>query len=300
MGSWLVPALAERGARVVGLDRPGAGPAQPLCDWLAVDLRDGPATRSAVARVEPEAVVHLAALAVPRDAAAAPTEALRANYGAVAHLLDAVADGAPRARVLLVSTGQVYRYRALDAAAAREDEPTAPANLYAATKLAAEQLGRLAARDGTHVTIARPFNHTGPGRPAVYAESSFARQVARLEKAGDACEVEVGNLTAVRDFSDVRDVTAAYALLLERGEAGATYNVCSGRGCSLQAILDTLIALARVRVDVRVSAERFEAFPAEAVASVGDPAKLRALGWAPEHALEDTLAELLDDWRSRL
>ena len=301
VGTWLVPELADRGLSVVGLHKPELPPAPLPCEWLAVDLRDRAATLAALQRVRPTAIVHLAAIADPRGAQRDPEETLRMNYGAVDHLLRGVAEAAPTARLLLVSSGQVYGPRAVDAPPAREGDPLSPPNLYAASKAAAEQRAEQAfRREGLDVVRLRPFNHTGPGRPPHYAESNFARQIAEIERGRCEPVVRVGNLEAVRDFCDVRDVVRAYALVLDRGRSGDVYNVCSGRGRTLRSVVDELLARARVEVAVEVEPSLYVATPPDALASVGDATKLRALGWEPRQPFEETLAELLDDWRERV
>ncbi len=282
-----------------GVHKPGLPAPELPCEWIAADVRDASEVRVAVRAAEPELIVHLAGLASPREAERDPIENQRLNFHAAVHLLDAVSAEGGRARVLLVSSGQVYGQRPEGAGPAREDDRPAPPNAYAAAKLAAEQSGRLAARDGLDVVLARPFNHTGPGRPPDYAESSFARQIARIERGHGEPVLRVGNLSAIRDFSDVRDVVQAYLLLLERGRAGEVYNVCSGRGRSIRSILELLLASSRSQVTIETDPERHEALPDERIASVGDPGRLRELGWRPCRRLEDTLAELLDHWRAR-
>jgi GDP-4-dehydro-6-deoxy-D-mannose reductase len=149
------------------------------------------------------------------------------------------------------------------------------------------------------VVLTRTFPHTGPGRGESFAESSFARQIAEIEADLRPPVLSVGNLDAIRDYCDVRDVVRAYWALLEKGEAGATYNVCGGRGRSIRELLDMLLECSRVRVEVRVDPERLR--PSDVPALVGDPSKLRAdTGWEPRVPLEQSLADLLDDWRRRV
>ena len=280
--------------------KPGDAAPRAGAGHVEVDLRDGRAVQGALAEIAPDAVIHLAALAVPREAQAAPLDALRVNYTAVAHLLERLRRGVPRARLLFVSTGEVYARRALGAPPACEDEPLAPPNVYAATKASAEQLVVLAAeRDGLDVVRVRPFNHSGPGRPPLYAESAFAQQVAQLEKRGGEPVVRVGNLEAVRDFSDVRDVAAAYLLLLERGARGEVYNVCSGAGRSIGSVLEYLMGRSSIPLRSERDPARFEPTVPEQVALIGDPARVHRLGWQPQYPFERTLDDVLDYWRAR-
>jgi GDP-4-dehydro-6-deoxy-D-mannose reductase len=296
VGSVLVPALRAAGREVVGVHLPELPPGRADCAWRACDLRRRDDVAALVADVRPAAVIHLAALASPAEAERAPLEALRANVLALDALLAALEGTA--ARLLFVSTGDVYGPSPLGAPPRREDEPPRPPNVYAATKAAGEALVRLAAARGLDACVARPFNHTGAGRPPLYAEASFAQQLVAIERGRQAAVLRVGNLAAVRDFSDVRDVVAAYVLLLERGERGATYNVCSGRGRSIREVLDALVARSNAKPAVEVDPERFRPLPDDRVALVGDAGRLRALGWAPSHSLDDALDGLLASYRA--
>ena len=146
------------------------------------------------------------------------------------------------------------------------------------------------------VVRTRTFHHTGPGRGEAFAESSFARQLAEIEAGLRPPVIHVGNLEAVRDFTDVRDVVRAY---WEKGSSGEVYNVCSGRGRRIRELLDILLRLARVEVEVRVDPDRLR--PSDVPVLVGDPARLHAAtGWTPSIPIEKTLEDLLSDWRRRV
>jgi len=298
VGSWLVPALRASGREPIGVHLPGLPRGEAPIPWHACDLRDRAEVRALVADTRPDEIVHLAALASPAQAERDPLEALRSNYLAVDHLLEALAESAPRARLLFVSTGEIYGFAPSGARPWREDDPFRPQTTYAATKAAGERRIELAVeRAGLDVVIARPFNHTGPGRPALYAESSFAQQLARVERGEQEPVLRVGNLDAERDFSDVRDVVAAHLALLERGESGRAYNVSSGRALRIGELLELLIARARVKPRVEVDPERWRPLPPGASSLAGDATRLRALGWQPRHALADTLGALLERYR---
>jgi GDP-4-dehydro-6-deoxy-D-mannose reductase len=301
VGSWLVPALRASGREPIGVDLPSLLARDGAIAWHACDLRSRAAVSELVAVTRPNEVVHLAALASPSQVERDPLEALRANYLALDHLLAALVDSAPRARLLFVSTGEVYGFAASGATPWRETDRLHPHTTYAATKVAGEQLLRLAIeRHGLDVVIARPFNHTGPGRPVIYAESSFAEQLARIERGLQEPVLRVGNLAAERDFSDVRDVVAAHVALLDRGARGAAYNVCSGIACPIGTLLDRLVAHARVKPRIEIDPERWRALPEGASSLVGDASRLRGLGWRPAYTLEDTLGALLERWRASL
>lgn len=298
-GSYLVPALEAAGGDVRSVRHPAAAPRAWGRSWTTCDLRDRARVAALVRESAPARIVHLAALAFPPAAARAPLEALRVNYLAVDHLLAAIAEHAPDARLLYVGSGEVYGARPAGSPPLDESAPLHPRTGYAATKAAAEARVRLAVASGLDAVCARPFNHSGPRRPSDYAESAFARQVARCERGAQEPVIRVGNLEPVRDFSDVRDVVAAYALLLERGERGAVYNVCSGRGWRIGAVLEHLLALSERDLRIERDPERYRESAPERLALVGDAGRLRALGWEPAHPFEETLSDLLEDWRSR-
>ena len=167
------------------------------------------------------------------------------------HLLRALARHAPRARALVTSTGFVYQP---GDTAAGEDTPLRPASPYALSKLAQEMVARHAgATTPVEVIVCRPFNHLGPRQSADYFAPNFARQIAAIARRPADPVLKVGNLTARRDLSDVRDVVRAYVGLMARGQAGEVYNVCSGRAVAVRDVLDGLIAISGVRVDVQAS-----------------------------------------------
>ncbi len=181
----------------------------------------------------------------------------------------------------------------------REEAPLRPASPYAVSKVAQGALALLyGPAGGMRVVLTRTFHHTGPGRGEAFAESSFARQLAEIEAGLRPPVLKVGNLEAVRDFADVRDVVRAYWMLLEKGEGGTVYNVCTGRGRRIRDLLDMLLAASSARVEVRVDPDRLR--PSDVPTQVGDPSRLRAAtGWEPRIPLERTLSDLLDDWRGR-
>jgi len=280
VGSWLAPRLAAAGHAVACVDR-------------EVDVRDPEAVDAAVARAAPDAIVHLAALTSVARSFAEPAEVARVNFLGALHLLRAAAHRAPRARVLLVSSGEVYGPSA-DGRALDERAPFLPASPYARAKAAADALG---AACGLDVVRARPFNHTGPGQSDAFVASGFARQIAEIEAGRRPPELSVGNLDASRDFLDVGDVADAYLRLLDPAVPRGAYNVASGEALPVRRILDELLARSTARPAVRVDAERWR--PTDA--SLGNAERLRnATGWRPRVAIGDTLGRLLAWWREQI
>jgi len=285
VGGALVARLRARGAEVLASDRGD------------LDVTDAARVRRAVAEARPDAVAHLAAITFVPEAEADGGRALRVNYLGTRHVLAAVAESAPGARVLLVSSSTVYGPAAPGAAPFAESSPLCPANAYARTKAAADLLGAAYAARGLAVWRARPWNHTGAGRPDGFVESSFARQIAEIEAGRRPARIAVGALDSVRDFLHVDDVVDAYLALFESDAEPGAYNVASGSGLSIRALLARLLAMTGVQPELVVETARLR--PPDA--SVGDAGKLAArTGWAPRRGLDDALAALLDSWRARI
>jgi GDP-4-dehydro-6-deoxy-D-mannose reductase len=300
-GRHAAAALARRGAAVTGLDRLPAPPEHAASRWIIADLASAGNILRAVQDTAPDAVLHLAAQ--PRVGASFgdATGTLRANAGGTLSLLEAVRRGAPAARVVVVSSCEVYGAVPEGRLPIREDEPLRPASPYAASKCAAELMVRAWHHThGVRAAILRPFTHTGPGQAAGFVCADFARQIALAETGRTPPEIVTGLTTPVREFLDVRDVAAAYADALERGlPDGEAFNVASGHGVSVREMLGTLLKMARRPLAAREDTARHR--PGDVPAFVGNPARLRAqTGWAPRIGLEKTLADLLEDMRGRV
>jgi GDP-4-dehydro-6-deoxy-D-mannose reductase len=267
---------------------------------IEADLLDAAGTQAAVLMAQPDRIVHLAAQSSPQRSWTDPEATLRTNTVGALNLLEAARQCRTPPRVLLVGSSEEYGLAAPSEIPLREDAPLRPNSPYAVSKITQGYLGlQYALVHHVPVIRTRTFHHTGPGRGESFAESSFARQIAEIERGGRESVLSVGNLDAVRDFADVRDVVRAYWLLLDRGESGEVYNVCTGRGRRIRDLLDVLVKLAGVRVDVRVDEKRLR--PSDIPVLVGDPERLRrATGWEPRLPLERTLHDLLDDWRARM
>ncbi len=310
-GSHLAEALAARGETLAGPVEPGTGignlaqvlerhPAALAPERLPeVDLRDAEAVAALVRDFVPDAVVHLGAVSYVPYAQAHPEEAFAVNVGGTRHVLEAVRPHCPRARVVVVSTSDIYRQEANGRMAMDEDHPQAPRNAYAASKAEADALAaQAAAREGLHVVRVRPFNHTGPRQEPRYVCADFASQVAAAEAGRREPVIRVGNLEVWRDISDVRDIVWGYSLALERGRPGGVYNLCSGRAVPIREVLDRLVGLARVPIRVEVDPARWR--PVENPWFQGSGARAqRELGWVPSIPLEQTLTDLLDFWRGQ-
>jgi GDP-4-dehydro-6-deoxy-D-mannose reductase len=286
---------------IVGIDsRPGPRVRALQVETLAADMEDPPAVADALGRVRPDGIVHLAAQSSPQRSWDDPAGTLRTNVMGLLNLLEGARAHGLVPRVLAVGSAEEYGLVEPRDLPLREDAPLRPLTPYAVSKVAQEYLGLQYALTGAAAVVrTRTFHHTGPRRGESFAESSFARQLAQIEAGRRPPVIEVGNLDAVRDFSDVRDVVRAYWMLLEGGRPGEVYNVCSGRGVRLGDLLQMLIEVSGLRVEVRVDASRLR--PSDVPELVGDPGRLQAeLGWEPRIPLERSLRDLLDYWRERV
>ena len=296
VGHHLVRGLEAAGHPVATTDAlpADAAPAAGLPGYAPADLRDPEAMRALVRAARPDAVVHLAGVSFVPDGARDPSLALSVNIGGTWNLAEALAAEAPRARLLFVSTAQVYGTLP-SPSPFREDSPLRPLSLYAVTKAAGESL--LLARQAAgalDALVARPGNHTGPGQSPKFVAPAFARQVLAAKR-GEIAAIRVGNLDSVRSFADVRDVVRAYRLLLERGASGGVYNVASDANVRIGDLLDRLLSLAGCRAPVETDPALWR--PTDACQDI-DTSRLRAdAGWAPALSLDDTLRDLLADAR---
>jgi GDP-4-dehydro-6-deoxy-D-mannose reductase len=295
VGGHLAERLAGLGHEVWG--GTFEAPTDGLPRRVRCDVRDLRQVREALRASAAEAVVHLAARSSVVESHADPLGAYATNVGGALNVLEAARETALAGPVLLVGSGEVYG-NADSRAPLAEDAPLRPVSAYAGAKAAQEILGGQYARSyGLRVVLTRSFTHTGPGQDARFVLASFARQLAVLRASGGRGDLRVGNLAPVRDYLDVRDVASAYALLLERGEAGTVVNVCRGRGFALREYLDELIEIAGAEVRVREDPALLR--EVEIARLVGDPGRLSALGWRPEISPHDMLADLYRYWSER-
>ena len=289
VGRHLTTHLEACGDEVIGVDRVPDG----------VDITDADAIRKLIADIEPRAIYHLAGWADVGGSWKQPVDAFRANAEGTLNVLSAAAEAGVE-RVLAVSSADVYGKVDPSELPLTEDSPLRPASPYAASKVAADYLGLQAwLGNGLPVLRVRAFNHLGPGQTDKFVAPAIASRIARAELGDGSDVLPIGDLSARRDFTDVRDVVRAYRLLMEHGEPGEVYNVCSGVDLAVQDLADQLLAQARIPL-------RFETDPAllrpvEVPVLRGSYDRLaKATGWQPEIPMSRTLIDLLEDWRTRV
>lgn len=283
VGTWLCRHLESEGDEVVA-----AGP--------EVDVTDAEALARALRDAEPDVLYHLAAASHVGRSWEDPGETFRVNALGTLEVLRALRALSRPVRTLLVSSSEVYGPVPADDQPVGEERPLRPLSPYAASKAAAELVGVQAWLGyGQEVVVARPFNHVGPGQRDDFVVAALARRVAEAERSG-AKAITVGNLDAVRDFTDVRDIVRAYRLLVLRGRSGVAYNVSSGVGRRIADVARLLAASAQSELSLVVDPALQR--KSEVSVLVGSPARLQAeTGWVPEVPFEATLADTLAYWR---
>ena len=301
VGGYLAAECARRGWVVHGTARPGEtyDPEIPAV-MHRVELCDVDAVRVLVEQARPAHIYHLAAQASVKQAWQDPLATLTNNTAAQLNILSAARAFAPAARILVVSSSEVYGGADPAHMPLSEDEPLGPLDPYSVSKVTQEMLGlQHYLAFGLAVVRVRAFNHTGPGQRTGFVAADFASQVALIEAGRREPVLAVGNLEAVRDLSDVRDVVRAYTLALTEGEPGAVYNVASGRGVSMHDLLHAFIEQAAVPITTVLNPDLLR--PIERPLIIGDSTRLRArTGWAPTISLEQTVRDTLAYWRARV
>ena len=273
----------------------------PLADADGnVDLRDAERLRRAVRHIAPDAVIHLAAQSFVPASFAHPQETYDVNFLGTFALLQALEAARFAGRLLFVGSGDGYGAVAPEALPIAEEQPLRPRSPYAVSKVAAEALCYQWSQAGEfEIVMTRSFNHIGPGQSDRFVVSDFARQVIEIRKGLREPLISTGDIDVTRDFTDVRDVVRAYLLLLEHGRNGEAYNVCSGAEYAIRDILQQLLRLRGVSAEVRRDPSRIR--PAEQRRICGSPRKLeRDTGWTRRFSLEQSLADILNDWETKL
>ena len=267
---------------------------EPPKGW---DVRDQVAVADFVAEVRPDQIVHLAAQSFVPRSFEAPRETYETNCIGTLNLLQALKETGFSGRLLYVSSGDIYGRvpeEQLPVDETRWPEPRSP---YAVSKMAAEQLCLQSHRsDGLDVLIARPFNHVGPGQSAQFVLPALANQIVAIADGRQVPVIDVGDIDSTRDFTDVRDVVAAYAAMLTRGRPGETYVVGSGLERRIRDLLRTMCDIEDVTVEIRQNPAKMR--PSEQRRMVADASKVhRDTGWAPRVPIETTLMDILKDAR---
>jgi GDP-4-dehydro-6-deoxy-D-mannose reductase len=250
--------------------------------------------------VQPDYIFHLGAQSFVPFSWASPAATMEVNLVGSIHLFEAVRQAECDPVIQIACSSEEYGLVDRDQLPITEETPLRPLSPYAVSKVAMDFLGYQYFKSyGLRIIRTRAFNHEGPRRGEAFVTSNFAKQVAEIEAGIRPPIIQVGNLSAERDYTDVRDIVRAYWAAVEYATPGEVYNICSGKAYRISSLVDMLIAMSKVKVRIEVDPSRLR--PSDVPVLLGDSSKFRAAtGWEPLIPFEKTMADLLDYWRERV
>lgn len=298
VGGYLARHLLTLGHEVAITKMPSEQTAAAGVSVYDLDIRNQDAVSKVLKNVRPDLVFHLAAQSSVAVSWKHPQLTADINIKGILNVLDGLRRYGGNPRVLLVGSGEEYGYVLPEETPVRETNPVRPGNIYAATKACQNMVGRIYAQAyDLDLVMVRPFNHIGPNQSPVFVAADFCKQAAEIEAGMREAVIRVGNLNVRRDFTDVRDVVRAYALLVRKGEAGETYNIGSGHAVRIGDILRTILDQSEASIRVEVDSEKLR--PADVPVMEADISKMQRLtGWKPQISLEQTIEDMLGYWRA--
>ncbi|MCG3210645.1 MAG: GDP-6-deoxy-D-mannose reductase [Anaerolineae bacterium] len=302
-GGHLAQILLDRGHEVFGVARDLGYSLNHLSqkvDPIIQDLQDARIVEELLTTIRPDAIYHLAGQAFVPTAWADPWDTFENNVRPQLYILQAIIKLNLKTRLLVVASNEVYGLVPPDELPVKEDTLMRPDNPYGVSKVAQDTLAlQYHLSHDIDVLRVRAFNHIGPRQSPVFVSASFAKQIAEIEAGLRAPVIQVGNLEARRDFTDVVDVMRAYALLVEKGQSGEAYNVGTGRAYSIQYLLDVLLSYTTTPIDIRPDPDRMR--PSDVPVIYADNSKLkRQTGWEPTIPFEESLRRVLEYWRTEV
>ncbi len=300
VGAYLIRELASAGAEVHATCLPSES-IKEACEVHTLDIMNAEDISALLAEVVPDVIFHLAAQSSVAVSWKKPQLTANINVVGSINVLEAVRAAEKKdIRVIMIGTGEEYGFIREGACPLSEDEPLDPGNIYAATKACQEMISRIYVRAyKMDIVMVRAFNHSGPAQSDIFVISDFCKQIAEAEKGMRPPEMKVGNLSAMRDFTDVRDVVRAYRLLAEKGVGGRVYNIGRGRAVEIQYILDTALSLSEADITVTQDPARMRASDIPII----EPDVSRIFvdtGWKAEITMEQTISDTLGWWRQKL
>ncbi len=262
-----------------------------------LDILDEKSVFKLLETLKPDMIFHLAAQSSVKVSWERPGLTADINVRGTINVLEAAHRASHEVRILLVGSGEEYGYLKPEDIPVKEDTLLRAGNIYAVTKACQGMLGEVYSRAyGMDIIMVRAFNHIGPKQAPQFVISDFCRQVARIEKGLNEPVIYVGNLSARRDFTDVRDIVRAYELLMRKGKRGETYNVGSGTAVSIESMLKKILSLSDAEIDVRTDPSKLR--PSDVPVIAADISKITAdTGWKPEISVDETIKNILDHWR---
>lgn len=305
VGSHMAELLLEKGFEVYGLCRPRSKmdhieSIKTKLHLEDADLLDSHSMYTTINKIKPDYIFHLAAQSFVPTSWGSPSVTLEVNIVGSANVFEAVRQAGIDPVIQIACSSEEYGLVHSDEVPIKETNPLRPLSPYAVSKLAMDYLGyQYFESYKTRIIRTRGFNHTGPRRGDTFAESTFAKQIALIEKGKQEPVIYVGNLDAERDYTDVRDMVRAYLLAVEKCDAGDVYNIATGKAIKIKAVLDLLLSMSKVKVEIKEDPKRMR--PSDVPILIGDASKfMEKTGWKPEIAFEKTAEDLLNYWRERV
>jgi GDP-4-dehydro-6-deoxy-D-mannose reductase len=305
VGSHLSELLLSRGFEVYGLIR-----SRSKTDYIEsiinklhledADILDTHSLYATISRIKPDYIFHLAAQSFVPTSWVSPSVTLETNIVGSANLFEAVRQVGIDPVIQIACSSEEYGLVHTDELPIKETNPLRPLSPYAVSKLAMDYLGYQYFQSyKIRIVRTRGFNHTGPRRGDTFAESNFAKQIAMIEKGKQEPVIHVGNLTASRDYTDVRDMVRGYFVAAEKCDPGDVYNICSGTTIKIGDMLNILLSFSETKVKIQPDQSRMR--PSDVPVLLGDNSKFVAkTGWKPEIPFKKTMEDLLNYWRARV
>lgn len=297
--------LTKKGTKVFGIDRwlsrlDNIQHIQDKIELIECDLTDPFSTNAAIEKIKPDFVFHLAAQSYVPASWSAPHDTLTTNIIGELNIFEAVRKQGLKTRIQIACSSEEYGLVHKNEVPIKETNPIRPLSPYAVSKVAQDFLGYQYFQSyKLFIVRTRGFNHTGPRRGEHFVTSNFAKQIALIEKGRQEPVIYVGNLEAVRDFTDVRDMVRAYWLALEKAKPGEEYNICTGKGIRIKDMLTMLLKLANRKIEIKQEPTRLR--PSDVQILIGDNSKFRKqTGWKPMIPFEKTIKDLLNYWREKI
>ncbi|MDE5556662.1 MAG: GDP-mannose 4,6-dehydratase [Ruminococcus sp.] len=296
VGGYLIQELVNSGWEVHATHLPNEK-INNECFWHVLDVLRKDDVKNLIDEIKPDIIYHLAAQSSVAVSWKKPQLTAEINIIGSINVMEALPDGV---RLILIGSGEEYGFIGENACPIKETEILNPANIYAVSKVCAGMIGRIYHRAyGKDIITVRAFNHSGAGQAETFVISDFCKQIAEIENGLRPPEICTGNLSAQRDFTDVRDIVRAYRLLGEKGISGKTYNVGRGKAVSIEYILNTAIGLSEVRITRKTDPNRLRASDIPII----DPDISEIsndTGWTAEISIEKTISDTLDYWREKI
>ncbi len=266
------------------------------------DLMDSHSLNKFILAVRPDYIFHLAAQSFVQASWTSPALTMEINAVGAINLFEAVRNSQINPRIQIACSSEEYGLVYENEVPITEDNPLRPQSVYGVSKMALDFLGYQYYQSyGMNIVRTRGFNHTGPRRGDVFAESTFAKQIAQIEKGTQDPVIKVGNLDAYRDYTDVRDMVKGYFLAATKGQAGEVYNLCSGKAVQMKQVLDILLSFSDRKNAIEIKQDPTRMRPSDVPILLGNNTKFTTLtGWKPEIPFEQTMEDLLNYWRDRV